>query len=126
MGKIEPKVVSLASPGAPVGGGDQIVDLRPASGKRWIVIDAWGWHDDTVARALNWQYYDGTTTIAKSPTTRDANVQVPLSFDVGAFGSIMVPSRIILTNSVYAQFKGASLAEGKKVYVQALVLEMTS
>lgn len=121
----KPKVVSEE---ATTANGDTSVDVRPAAGKRWLVIVMWGEHDDTIDRNCNWQFYDGTTTVDGVTLAMGANKGYPLcqmeptNFTLAYAHQFLAP--VILTRNVYAQFKGASLATGKKVYAKGLVLEL--
>jgi len=102
------------------------VDLRPAAGKRWIVIDAWAYHDDTgAARNINWQYYDGTTTIEGNSTNKANALRVPIHYISALCSGRRGIGPIVLSRDVYAQAK-CSFATGEtyKVYANALVLEV--
>jgi len=95
--------------------------FRPDDGFQWLVLDAWGYHDDTLSVALAWQYYDGTTVITKAPSTAlAANVNWELSRNAIAASSLFNP--LLLSREVYAILVG-TVGAGKKLYISALVLE---
>lgn len=102
------------------------VDLRPASGKRYFIMGAWGYHDDGAAnRDSKWQFYDGTDTME----TIVQSVALNTLCDIREFVNPSSPASatifpIVLSRDVYARFSVASLGSGKYAYVQALVLEM--
>ena len=96
-------------------------NLRPDQGKQYQVIDAWLSHDDTgQTRAMNWRYYDGTTTLNK----------IALGIGSGVYVSItrndISPSPagpIILTYDNYAMAIADAITAGKHVLIYAKVLE---
>lgn len=102
------------------------VDLRPGQRKKWLIINAWGYHDDASARNSNWQYSDGIKTIAPTAVVSEAANQKQSIFLAEWKGgsTTIIAQNIILTRDVFAQFKVASLASGKYAYADALVLEL--
>lgn len=108
------KIVSLESAAAAAS-----LDLRPVAGKKYKVLDAWGYHDDPVSRAGNWQFYDGTTTITKKSQTMPQNENHSLMRN----DAVTPANEVYLTYDCYAQLAVGSLAAGKKIYINALVLE---
>jgi len=100
---------------------DAVLELQPALGYVWEVIDAWAYHDDGTARTLNWAYTDGTNTISKGATgTTASGVRFP--FYVNSTSG-WLGSQSTLTNSVYATCTASGMAAGNHMYLNALVRE---
>lgn len=104
---------------------DTIVELQPAVGKIWRILDAAGWHDDTTSRTIYWGYYDGTNDLTKPiGSAVAAGIIVDLASGVGAAaGNPTVLGPIIATRSIYPRMWVAALTAGKKLTIWALVLE---
>lgn len=106
--------------------GSQTIDLRPAAGKRWLIILAMGYHDDTSSRSGHWQVYDGVNTMARKNISLAASIMCSpyLDTDVSTGLTMDMPFPFILTRDVYLQWTVASLGTGKKCYIKALVMEV--
>lgn len=119
-----PKLVFVS---ATTTNGDVTVSLRPAAGKKYFLLFVYGYHDDTTARLVYWQFYDGTNTMEWPQAGKSLNGSLYLGLELGpAAESVVGASKFqgVIDRDTYLQFKGAALATGKKVYIRALVLEL--
>ena len=105
------------------GAADATTDFKPPSGKRWYVIYAYGYHDDTSSRSTKWKITDGTDSHFLRADTLAASVYQWLGSVTGQHYN-QVTGPIILTNSVYAELNVVSIGSGKKGYIRALVVEV--
>lgn len=116
MGEI--KLVSLSGTAAAT-----TLALQPAAGRRWLVLDAWGWHDDSGSnQTLQWRFYDGTTTLYKAASAAVAQ-SVHRNIRASGPSDNYVNTPIYLTYDKYAQLVAGGMSAGKKLYINALVLE---
>lgn len=113
---------------------DVDIDLAPDIGTEWVIVWAYGYHNDTSARAQNWRFIDsnpempGTPVTIDFPATAAAAASVPLGIyafrpDVAADGRAITAEPMILTHNVKSQFVVAALTAGKKCYIRAMVIE---
>lgn len=104
---------------------DTIIELKPEAGYIWQVIEAWGYHDDATQRKLNWGYTDGVTSIEKmiSGNLTTLTDKWYLGYDSTNADMNSLLSALILTNNSWATLTADALAAGKKIYIEALVLE---
>jgi len=102
------------------------VDLRPDDGYIWEVIEALASHDDPAPRTITWSYYDGTTRISKMASI-NKTVDVPHSLAaLGTANSEIVNTcfgRPVATYDTYISATASALDPGKKLTVEAVVLE---
>jgi len=98
--------------------------LQPQAGFTWNILEAWGFHDDTSARSLNWSWYDGITTISKGGlgTACAAQVVTPLPVNGNATSNWLC-SPLSCHRGVYPILNADALTAGKKLYVRAVVAE---
>lgn len=101
---------------------DLLVELRPARGFRWRIIECFATHDDGVNRSFNWAYYDGTNEIIKEGSGAiAASVPWHLVQKAATLNSTSYP--IIIDYDTYAQIRIDALTALKKQTIKALVLE---
>ena len=103
---------------------DADVDLQPPSGKRWLVLRAHFYHDDTSSRACFWSITDGTNTLTAQSQNQAANQNQQIYDGVSAGANNIVATVIMLNAATKAIANATSLGSGKKIYIQALVLEV--
>jgi len=106
---------------------DTTIELKPAAGFSWLVVEAWGYHDDATSRSLNWQFQDDNLTLgivkegsgaiaALSPWhLPQRSTSTPWATNI---------ERYLFNSKVYAQLNADALAAGKKLYIKALVYEL--
>lgn len=113
------KIVTVAGAAAAA-----TIDLRPALDKFWVILYAHGYHDDTTSRTVNWQFYDGTTTITMGSFSAASTVYANIR-RVDCAGTWDTVSSLFMAGyDAYWQFNVASIGAGKKAYIQAIVLEI--
>lgn len=99
------------------------IELRPPDGMVWHVIDAFGIHDDTTSRQIQWAYIDGNIGMSKGPTAAvAAGTRVPITVHAIAEGS-SISSPLILNHQIWAKLIVGTLTAGKLMKIRALVRE---
>lgn len=97
--------------------GAETLNVSPSSGRKWAIIDVYGYHDDTTAD-LAWAYIDGleTTSMTETPITRLTNVHHP--FDGSTrWGALYADT------GHYPRLVANVIATGHYLYARALVRE---
>lgn len=118
-----PEVIALDDGGA---GGNVTVELRPDAGKEWLVMLGYYYHDDVAARSCQAKITDGVTTITYQTNSINADTRVSLLQVHGnsAGGAGNLGAWFKVNRSKYLQVSGTGITAGKKVYVEAYVLEL--
>lgn len=120
-----PEVQKVDDGGA---GGNVTATLRPPKGKEWLICLGHTYHDDVAARSLTIKYTDGTTVI--SPITASVNANTPMSIVSVNTSAVYMPAGgfapVKLNYNKYIEVYGAGITAGKKVYIEAYVLEVRS
>tara|TARA_Y100000310_G_C20674713_1_gene812322 strand:- start:2400 stop:2786 length:387 start_codon:yes stop_codon:yes gene_type:complete len=98
------------------------VPLRPPVNKTWMIMDAWFYHDDGTNRSGNWRYQNAGT-VAPGKTGVVLTAVEHLNLVKGAYNGSSVMGIILADYDSYPEAVVLSLGAGKKVRVQALVLE---
>ena len=95
--------------------GAETLDLHPATGYQYALIDIWGYHDDTTAD-LQWIFVDAilTLTASKLAVTRLTNVPHPI-------GVADAASFIYLDSQRYLRLSANAIGAGKFLYIRGLV-----
>jgi len=97
---------------------------RPDPGKVWLIMDAWGYHNDTTSRASYWGWESGVpTTISKQGVDLAAMIGVPLKSVGGGQDMESGFWPYIITEDVYLKFIIPSLGAGKVGTACLFVLE---
>ena len=124
----KPMLKQVGSAGA---GGTEVVDFKPGNQKVWIVFmpSLRLWHDDTGNnRSLNWRLQDDNVpyTFSYRALSKASGEGNAIWFPFYSATSTMVTPGVWLkiTEDVYVQGRATSLTAGKKIYVDALVLEI--
>ncbi len=95
--------------------------LQPDDGWQWLVMEAWGYHNDTVARSLHWEYYGPGGTAVKTAYSLAAGIHLELCRDSQPGSSLLHP--LMLDRYTYAVLKVDALTSGMAIGLRALVLE---
>lgn len=102
-------------------GGATVVHLRPAAGEVWRVISLQGWHDGAANRNVNWRYTDSAGIMDLT-----AAASVAASALQSFYDNVKCADAVVLTYESYLSFVGgAGMLAAEKVYVQAIVEELT-
>lgn len=107
-------------------GGNTTVNLRPASGERWIVAWAAGYHDDAAGRDAIWYIVgspDGTVELSRK-TALAANTVLELYGANEAALNHWYRLPIVASYDIYPQFYVSAAAAAKNVYIRALIYRL--
>lgn len=102
------------------------LDVAPASGRKWLVIDMWGTHDDSGGNQdISWQLYNSVSgAIARTLANIAAYVLLPFSANGTAYPNTLL-SPMVIDDTVYMRLHAGAMGAGKKLYAYGIVLEFT-
>ena len=110
-----------------VEGGAAVVHilLQPDVGFVWQLLDCWAYHDDTENRTLQFGYSDGVLEVFKEVAgAKAAGIKWHLAAsNTNQYGSSIM-NLVVISNRVYVTLTADALTAGKKIYIEALVLEL--
>jgi hypothetical protein len=114
-GKVKPIAVDGAAD-------DITIELQPADGFEYEVVDLWGYHDDGGGnQTLSWALTNGVTTVSHTGASKAAsdNHHFPL------YGStnVMLASPLYIDHQNYLQLSAGALGAGKKLFIRGIVYE---
>jgi hypothetical protein len=110
-----------------IGGGTVTCDLQPPAGEHWLIVEAYAFHNNDVAKSMFWTIHDGTDAIVHGATAAltAGGICALLKSDAGsatADGSFNLP--LILNRLLHATASFNALTAGKKGTIHALVYKV--
>jgi len=112
------------------------LDLATESGCDWVIIWAYGYHDDNAgAHAINWRFVDSNPIVTGTPVTINFPAAAALALnlnhgidcwrpDVSVANMTHEPEPIVLTKYVKAVLVADAMGAAKKLYIRAMVREI--